>query len=167
MDRDLYADLGVRSTATAAELKAAWLRAARKHPDAGGDPERFLYAKLAYDFLADPGRRAKYDAARAAGPSRSDARETFDRAWSAWEATLGDLLPHLQAVRGAARGTDGWKLAGAAFDLVAHLRGKTKPKPPEPDGLALKLRRLKRAHADGLLTDAEYQAKRDALIESL
>jgi hypothetical protein len=44
------------------------IMAARFHPDnpETGDPEEFLRLKAAYDTLADPGRRAAYDALREA-----------------------------------------------------------------------------------------------------
>jgi len=47
--------------------------AGRLHPDnpKTGDPEKFFLLKQAYDVLSDPERRADYDAARQANPSRA------------------------------------------------------------------------------------------------
>lgn len=59
----LYDDLGVRPSATPAEIKAARRRAAmRHHPDrGGGDRSRFDAAERAYRVLSDPVRRLTYD----------------------------------------------------------------------------------------------------------
>ncbi len=172
MGRDLYADLGVRQQAGAAELKAAWCRAAMKHhPDRGGNAEAFLNAKLAYDFLSDPARRAKYDAARAAG-SGQEARDSFHATWEAWEATLGELLPHLSALRTSVRGNDWRGFTGDVLGLANQLFGRPSarqagPPPPRPGNLASRLRELQDARENGLLTEEEYRAKRAALIASL
>lgn len=65
MSRDYYADLGVSSTATAAEIKAAWRRAAKDHPDRRPDDKaahaRFSAASAAWAVLSDPTKRAAYD----------------------------------------------------------------------------------------------------------
>lgn len=173
MDRDLYADLGVRNNAGPAELKAAWRRAARKHPDHGGDPEAFLHAKLAYDFLSDPARRAKYDAARAAGSGQSGqaARDSFHATWEAWEATLGEILPHLSALRTSVKGND-WRgftsdVLGLANQLFGKPSARQAERPAPGPTLASRLRELQDAHQNGLLTAEEYQAKRAALLAAL
>jgi len=170
MDRDLYADLGVRKNAGAAELRAAWRAAWKKHPDRGGDAEAFLYAKLAYDFLSDPARRAKYDAARAAG-SGQEARDSFHATWEAWEATLGELLPHLSALQASVRGNDWRGFTGDVLGLANHLFGRPTARkagsPPRLGNLASRLRELQDAHQDGLLTADEYREKRAALIAGL
>jgi curved DNA-binding protein CbpA len=57
-----YEVLGVSRGASGKELKAAYLRAAKvHHPDAGGQAERFLEVRAAYQVLSDPARRAMYD----------------------------------------------------------------------------------------------------------
>ena len=61
---DHYETLGVPRDASAAEIKAAYRRAAKaNHPDkAGGDGTRMTQINKAYETLSDPERRARYDA---------------------------------------------------------------------------------------------------------
>ena len=66
---DYYHVLGVKSTASVKEIKAAYKRLARlQHPDLnGGLPEAteaFVQISRARDILIDPQRRAAYDAQR-------------------------------------------------------------------------------------------------------
>lgn len=60
-----YETLDVAQDASAAEIKAAWRRAAREHhPDReGGSDERMRAINAAYDVLNDPAKRKRYDAA--------------------------------------------------------------------------------------------------------
>ncbi|WP_458115352.1 J domain-containing protein [Arthrobacter sp. D2-10] len=61
-ERTYYAVLGVSRSATAKEIKDAYRRAARTaHPDAGGSAELFHDVAVAYEMLADPERRRRYD----------------------------------------------------------------------------------------------------------
>ena len=62
---DYYAVLGVPRNASAADIRRAYRRVARRHhpdlnPDPGG-PERFGAAARAYEVLSDPVARARYD----------------------------------------------------------------------------------------------------------
>lgn len=72
MADDLYELLGIAPDADDAELRRVWRELARKwHPDSAGTDTTFIFQKLlaAYETLADPARRAEYDATRA-GPRK-------------------------------------------------------------------------------------------------
>ncbi|MEO1232019.1 MAG: DnaJ C-terminal domain-containing protein [Myxococcota bacterium] len=73
MQKDPYATLGVKSTATQAEIQAAYRKKARElHPDVNEAPDaedRFRDLVDAYDLLRDEEKRARYDAFGRAGPS--------------------------------------------------------------------------------------------------
>jgi len=62
---DYYAVLGVRSTASRDEIRAAYRVAVRSaHPDAGGDHETFALVSEAWEVLGDENARGHYDADR-------------------------------------------------------------------------------------------------------
>ena len=62
MGKTLYKILGVKKSATAAEIKTAHRALVQKHhPDKGGKPERFLEIDRAYKILRDKTRRRLYD----------------------------------------------------------------------------------------------------------
>ncbi len=69
---NFYALLGLLRSATTEEIRRAYLKAAKKlHPDknqAPGETELFLDVQQAYQILADPQRRAAYDAVIADEP---------------------------------------------------------------------------------------------------
>jgi len=80
VDFDPYVVLGVQPTATAHEIRRAYLRQVREHhPDAksvagqstSSADEAFRRVKAAYELLRDPDRRARYDRARARVDSAS------------------------------------------------------------------------------------------------
>jgi curved DNA-binding protein CbpA len=62
----LYEILGVAQDASASEIRKAYLRAStsgpRRHPDKGGDPQKFAELQGAYEVLSDPEKRSTYDA---------------------------------------------------------------------------------------------------------
>ncbi len=70
---DLYATLGVPSTASAHEIKRSYRRLAREHhpdrnpTDAAAATERFKAVGAAYAVLGDVTKRADYDLARVVG----------------------------------------------------------------------------------------------------
>jgi DnaJ-class molecular chaperone len=64
--KDPYAVLGVARHASAADIKAAYRRLAKRlHPDLnpgnGGHEQRFKEVAAAYDLLSDPEKRARFD----------------------------------------------------------------------------------------------------------
>ena len=59
---DLYAILGVERDASAAAIRKAYRKAAKRaHPDGGGSVERFRAVSRALEVLTDPARRKAYD----------------------------------------------------------------------------------------------------------
>ncbi|HEV8633475.1 MAG TPA: J domain-containing protein [Chloroflexota bacterium] len=96
-NEDCYAILGVPTTASEKEIRTAYRRLARRfHPDLNaGDKnaaERFKRIKAAYDTLADPVRRRRYDELRARRSSPRPARR-------AQTAAGAPGPPHLLRVR--------------------------------------------------------------------
>lgn len=66
MNKDLYEVLGLKKTASAAEIKSAYRKLARKyHPDLNKDDktaaEKFKEISAAYDILGSEEKRKKYD----------------------------------------------------------------------------------------------------------
>jgi len=65
MHHDHYAALGLRSSATLADIKKAYRQqAALHHPDRNTSPDapaRFRRVQQAYDVLSDPAKRQAYD----------------------------------------------------------------------------------------------------------
>jgi len=90
MSRDPYAALGLKKSATAAEIKAAYRKLVRSshpdlNPDDAGAEVRFKAASAAYDLLKDPATRARFDAGEidASGAERPDRKFYRDYAASA------------------------------------------------------------------------------------
>ncbi len=62
MNIDAYKILGVPSTASSAEIKAAYRELVKKHhPDAGGDQKKILDLNAAWELLGDQENRISYD----------------------------------------------------------------------------------------------------------
>ena len=78
---DPYRALGVARGATAADIKKAHRRLAKRfHPDASkGDAKRFLVVQEAYRVLSDPLLRRDWDARHAPGPVRATANAPTKR----------------------------------------------------------------------------------------
>lgn len=124
--KDYYQTLGLKPAATAAEVKSAYRKLARKwHPDANPAGQRaaedkFKEIQEAYEVLSDPEKRRKYDAlgsdwdrvAPEAQPSRSHHRTTgtsgFDRPHGGADKAAGfsDFFDSFFSDMGHQRSTD-------------------------------------------------------------
>jgi len=125
---DYYQVLGVKSTASVKEIKAAYKRLARQqHPDLnGGLPEAtraFVQLSRARDILIDPQRRAAYDAQRSAyaakgayAPVVNPTVETYVRRARSDARIKKNLEKFLMIEREEARA-----LRQAVFPIVAFL----------------------------------------------
>lgn len=68
---DYYETLGVSKNASEKDLKTAFRKlAAKHHPDAGGDAEKFKEINEAYNTLKDPQKRQMYDQYGTADPQQ-------------------------------------------------------------------------------------------------
>lgn len=89
MADDPYAALGLKKSATDAEIKKAYRRIAKTdHPDLNPDPkaqERFKSASAAYDLLKDPEQRRRFDSGEidASGQEQGSRRYYRDYAGAA------------------------------------------------------------------------------------
>lgn len=93
--RGYYAQLGVSSSATAAEIRRAFYAKAKElHPDAGelGDSAAFQAVCDAYQVLGDPNRRANYDDLGNQMIVRDDDRAPLPQPFSPWRMALDALL---------------------------------------------------------------------------
>lgn len=89
--KDYYQVMGLKKEASAAEIKTAYRRLARKyHPDLNKAPDAEMNFKAlgeAYEVLKDPKKRAQYDhlqASEAMQQERADSPSGRAYAWSNW-----------------------------------------------------------------------------------
>src|SRR5688572_14683169 len=130
MPRDLYEVLGVRPTASGAEIKKAFRRLARElHPDVNRhDPraeERFKEAAAAYEVLSDEERRSVYDrfgheGLRSGGfePTFTDLSDILEAFFGSGEA-FGSIFGGGRR-RGPVRGEDAAVEVEVTLEEVAH-----------------------------------------------
>jgi len=164
----LYDVLGTTPSVGAAELKAAFKRRALAlHPDKGGTKEAFHQVMLAFETLADPARRARYDGRALRQRSQLAGRQP------ASEAPPEPEVPQ-RPRRGAAAPSKRQRRGSAAF----RARQRAAPKAtkeceaawsaPEEDiwlskvlsRLFFKLRRLPEDRRRAILTECFSQAQR-------
>jgi molecular chaperone DnaJ len=118
---DLYELLGVPRDASADEVKKAYRRAAREHhPDAGGDEETFKQVTHAYQVLADPDRRARYDRFGDDGTPSTRGGDPFSGFGGAGFGGIGDVIDAFfgSAFGGAAGGGRGPQRAQPGRDVL-------------------------------------------------
>jgi molecular chaperone DnaJ len=145
--KDLYRVLGVERTASAAEIKKAYRKLARKHhpdvnPGSKEAEERFKEISQAHDVLSDPEKRKLYDqfgmeglqtgfnadqarpqragSGAAYGPDEGAGRGGFGR-YSRFEDIFGDIFGGGGARPGPQPGQD--SEAALEIDLLDAIRG--------------------------------------------
>jgi DnaJ-class molecular chaperone len=136
--RDPYSILGVKRTADADEIKAAWRTKAKTiHPDQNRDDpnatDRFAEVGQAYELLKDPERRRRYDRAADMHQTIIQQRQDAERAAAA-RAKAEQVLEELakaQAARAQAGKPDAAKAGAANAGAGARAGSQTGKKPGE------------------------------------
>ena len=105
---DHYSILGVSPTASAFEVRAAWLeQVKRHHPDTGSGSNRILLINAAWEVLGDPEQRRSYDRGRQLADISEERRRNIRNARASWASREvstrstqadDDLVQWLQAV---------------------------------------------------------------------
>ncbi|OIN93578.1 MAG: molecular chaperone DnaJ [Comamonadaceae bacterium CG1_02_60_18] len=94
MHQDHYAALGLRSSATLADIKKAFRQqASLHHPDRNASPDapaRFRRVQQAYDVLSEPDKRKAYDDNR----QRNLLDSPIDTARAIWTTYFNRVLGH-------------------------------------------------------------------------
>lgn len=138
---DYYEVLGVASTASRTELKAAWSALVQKyHPDMGDstDPKKFMEVQKAFETLSDEKKRADYDRQQSSSTPTSSPASTSTAAPSS--PVVEDYVP------GWGEAADDFRSAAAPTRPTAkkksrvwvppHMRSQTpqtEPTPPVAD----------------------------------
>jgi hypothetical protein len=108
---DHYEVLGIRRTASAEEIRAAFrVQAKRYHPDRGGSAEdqaRFRRLREAYETLRDPQKRVRYDALSLASGQRREGAGQAEPSDAGADADAGesDFAARARQLRAAAAAT--------------------------------------------------------------
>jgi len=133
--RDYYEILNVSKTATDAEIKKAFKRAAMKlHPDRNQDDpetaeEKFKETKEAYDILSDAQKRAAYDQFGHAGVDPASAAGGFGGAAGAgnFSDVFGDVFGDIfGGGRGGGGGSQMYRGADLQYNLDLSLEDAAK-----------------------------------------
>jgi curved DNA-binding protein len=135
--KDYYAILGVQRDASAADIKKAYRKLARKyHPDVSKEPdaeERFKEVSEAYETLQDSEKRAAYDRLGSHSPGRDfepppdwwkqfGEREFTAREFAFEDLDLSDLLAGLTGRGGGARAhRGGFAMPGQDYEVAVHI----------------------------------------------
>ncbi|WJH39200.1 DnaJ domain-containing protein [Aliirhizobium terrae] len=136
--RDPYSILGVKRSAGADEIKAAWRSKAKSiHPDHNRDDpgatDRFTEVGQAYDLLKDPERRQRYDKAAEMHQTIAQQREAAERAKAA-RANAEKVMEELakaQAARAQANAQAGAQAGKARQQQASEKGGEKAGESPE------------------------------------
>ncbi|MCM3887120.1 J domain-containing protein [Frankia sp. R82] len=125
----LYEVLGIPPDASADQIRHAYRLAARRtHPDAGGRPAAFAQVRVAYDVLADPDRRRRYDLRLAAAARSPFATARPSSRRSGPPSSAGSPWPSGTPGTTTA-GTPGMSAAGPAASGTSRPTGMAAPPP--------------------------------------